>query len=146
MVKIMFMEYGSMKNLVLPWGRILTHLPLVSHICVSESGQHWFRKWLVACSASAPSHYLNQCWVTVNWTLRNNLQWNCNQNIKLFIHENESVKISSVKWWTFSPGVGAGVGVGVGGLGLGVGGKGWGWGWGWGWGVSPLQEKSQNWT
>ena len=22
--------------------------------------QHWFRQWLVACSA--PSHYLNQCW------------------------------------------------------------------------------------
>ena len=24
-------------------GCILTHLPLVPHICVSESGQHWFR-------------------------------------------------------------------------------------------------------
>ena len=43
---------------------VLTHLPLVWHICVSESGQHWFRKWLVAYSA--PSHYLNQCWVIVN--------------------------------------------------------------------------------
>ena len=28
-----------------------------------------------------PSHHLNQCWVIVNWTLRNKLQWNCNQNI-----------------------------------------------------------------
>ena len=27
---------------------------------------------------SAPSHYLNQCWVIVNWTLRNKLQCNCN--------------------------------------------------------------------
>ena len=26
----------------------LTHLHLVSHICVSESGEHWFRWWLVA--------------------------------------------------------------------------------------------------
>ena len=64
----------------------LTHLPLVLHICVSKAGQHWFRYWLVAYSA--PSHYLNQCWVFVNWTLRNKLQWNFNQNIRLFIHKN----------------------------------------------------------
>ena len=31
----------------------LTHLLLMSHICV---GQHWFRSWFVACSA--PSYYL----------------------------------------------------------------------------------------
>ena len=42
------------------------------------SGEHWFRQWLVAYSA--PSRYLNQCWVIFNWTLRNNLQWNLNQN------------------------------------------------------------------
>ena len=65
---------------------ILTHLPQVPHICDSELGQHWFRQWLVACSA--PSHYLNQCWLIVNWTLRNKLQWNLNQNTKLFIYEN----------------------------------------------------------
>ena len=56
------------------------------HICISELGQHWFRYWLVACSV--PSHYLNQNWLIVNWTLRNKLQWNSNQNTKLFIHEN----------------------------------------------------------
>ena len=56
----------------------LTHPPLVPHMCVSESGQHWFRKWLVAYSA--PSHYLNQCRIIVNWTLRNKFQWNCNRN------------------------------------------------------------------
>ena len=38
------------KGLNLPWGAqitlgkcILTHLPLVPHICISKSGQHWFR-------------------------------------------------------------------------------------------------------
>ena len=51
----------------------LTHLPLVPHICVSGSVQHWFRQRLVAYSA--PSHYLNQCWIIVNWTLRNKVQW-----------------------------------------------------------------------
>ena len=39
---------------------------------------------------SVPSHYLNQCWVIVNWTLRNNFQWNFNQNTYIFIHENAS--------------------------------------------------------
>ena len=64
----------------------LTPLPLVPQKCVSESGQHWFRWWCVAYSA--PSHYLSQCWLIVNWTLRNKLQWNFNQNTKIFIHEN----------------------------------------------------------
>ena len=62
--------------------RGLTHLPLVPHICVGESGQHWFKQRRIAYSA--PSHYLNQCEVIANWTLRNKLL----QNTKLFIHKN----------------------------------------------------------
>ena len=42
---------------------------------------------------SGPSHYLSQRLVIVNWTLRNELQWNFNQNTKLFIHENASENI-----------------------------------------------------
>ena len=64
----------------------LSHLPLVPLICVSESGQHWFRYWVVV--RMAPSHYLNQCCLIVNWTLRNKIQWNFNGNTKLFIDEN----------------------------------------------------------
>ena len=56
------------------------------HICVSQSDQHWFRKWLVAYST--PSHYLIQCCVIVNWTLRDKLKWDFDQNTKIFIHEN----------------------------------------------------------
>ena len=61
------------------------------HICISESGQHWFRWWLV--TYSAPSHYLNQCCVIVNWKLTNKLQWNFNQNTNFLIHEIASEKI-----------------------------------------------------
>ena len=64
---------------------LLIHLPLVPHICVSESGQHWFRQWPFDYSAS--SHYLNQCRVIVNWTHVNKLQWNFNQNTIFFIQE-----------------------------------------------------------
>ena len=55
------------------------------HVCVSESGRHWFRKWLVAYSV--PSHYPNQCWDIVNWTPRNILQWNFNLNSNMSIHK-----------------------------------------------------------
>ena len=71
------------------------------HICVGELGQHWFRQWLVACSA--PSHYWNQCWLIVNWTLWNKLLWNLNRNTKPFIHENafENVvcKMAAILSW-----------------------------------------------
>ena len=69
----------------------LTHLTLVPHICVNESGQHWFRLWL--CTYSVTSHYLNQCWVIANWTLGDKLQWNFNPNTKCFIPENASGNI-----------------------------------------------------
>ena len=36
----------------------------------------------------APSHYLNQWWNIVNWTLGNKFQWNLNQNWIVFIQEN----------------------------------------------------------
>ena len=48
---------------------------------------------IMACHLFAPSHYLNKCWVIVYWTLRNKLQWNFNQNTKLFINENASENI-----------------------------------------------------
>ena len=41
----------------------------MSHICVCELGQYWFRLWLTTCWA--PSHYLNQFWLIINWDLRN---------------------------------------------------------------------------
>ena len=70
---------------------VLTDFPLVLHIWVNEQGQHWFRYCLVP--HLAPSHYLNRCWVIVNENPRNKLQWNFDQNVKLFIHENASENV-----------------------------------------------------
>ena len=61
-----------------PWGR-------VTHICIS--------KLTIIVAYMAQSHFVNQCWFTVNWTLRNKLQWNFNQNTKLCIHINASENI-----------------------------------------------------
>ena len=65
---------------------ILTHWGRVTHICISNLDHHCFRQWLVAWPA--PSHYLNQCWNTVNWTPRNKLQWNIHLDSYIFIQEN----------------------------------------------------------
>ena len=54
----------------------LTHWGRVTHICLGKL------TW------TAPSHYLNQCWNIVYWTLRNKLQWNFNRNSNIFIVEN----------------------------------------------------------
>ena len=45
-----------------------------------------------------PSHYLNQCSLIVNLTIRNKLKWNLKQNTKLFIQENTSEKVVCDSW------------------------------------------------
>ena len=60
----------------------------MTHICIGDPG------W------TAPSHYLNQCWNIVNWTLMNKLQW-----ILTIIHtysfKKIHLKMSSAKWQSF---------------------------------------------
>ena len=58
------------------------------------TNHHWFRWWLVAWTA--PSHYLNQYWNIVNWTLRNKLQWNFNRDSHIFIQENALVNVGKM--------------------------------------------------
>ena len=43
---------------------------------------------IIVCRLFGAKPLSNQCWVIVNWTLLNKLQWNFNQNTKLFIHKN----------------------------------------------------------
>ena len=59
---------------------------------------HWFRSWLVAWMT--PSHYLNQCWSIVNWTLRNKRQWNFNRNSYVSFKKMH-LKMLPAKWWPF---------------------------------------------
>ena len=68
----------------------------VTSICINKLNHHWFRWWLGA--EQAPSHYLNQCWLIVNWPLRNTFQSNINQNkaiqnITSLIQEKEFEKV-----------------------------------------------------
>ena len=70
-----------------------THWGWVTHICVgkltiigSDNGLSLERCQAVAWTV--PSHYLNQCWNIVNWTLGNKPQWNFNQNSNILIEEN----------------------------------------------------------
>ena len=72
-------------KLLLHFFYLLTQRGRVTHICVvnltvigSDNGL-----W-----PGRPSHYLNQCWNTVNWALRNHLQWIGNRNSYIIIKEN----------------------------------------------------------
>ena len=69
-----------------PSFNVLTHWGQVTYICVRNLVHHWFRLWLVAYLTA--SHYLTQCWNSVNWTLGKWLQWNFNWNSYIFIEEN----------------------------------------------------------
>ena len=64
---------------------VLTHWGRVTHICVGNLTIIGSDNGLSPCP---PSHYLNQCWNIINWTLRNKLQWNFNPNANIFIQEN----------------------------------------------------------
>ena len=51
--------------------------------------RQWIRPSLVQIMAClAPSHYLNQCWLSTILTLGNIFQWNLNQNTAIFFQEN----------------------------------------------------------
>ena len=73
--------------LIMAWrwpGAIIWTNDGLMHICVTLP--HWVR--------IRPSHYLNQCWIIVNWTIRNKFQWNHNQNTTIFIQANELENLS----------------------------------------------------
>ena len=52
------------------------------------TNHHWFRYWLVA--RLVPSHYLNQCWNFVNWTLWTKFS-------EIVIHTSEFIHFHSIK-------------------------------------------------
>ena len=79
-----FISFDSVKTKAMlaltHWGR-MTHTnmrQLTNHDCL--------RWWLVVWWAT--SHYLNQCFNVVNWTLWNKFQWNLYRNLYVFIQEN----------------------------------------------------------
>ena len=74
----------------------LAFMKSIFHFCLgcycggySQNG----RSNLSSFAWSAPSHYIKQCCVTFNWTLRNKPGWNLIQNTKFFINENASENI-----------------------------------------------------
>ena len=69
---------------------------LLTHICVTRP--QWVNSLRLSEAymyhqprpslVQAPSHFLNQCCIIVNWTLRNKLQWHFNWNLNILIQEN----------------------------------------------------------
>ena len=74
-------------NVLVSLVRGLTHWGRVMHICIGKltiigSDNGLSVTWM------APSHYLNQGWNIVNWTLGNKLKCSLKRNSKFFIEEN----------------------------------------------------------
>ena len=67
---IMFAIFSTLSH----WGR-------VTYICVGNL------TIIASDNGSSPSHYLNQCWIIVDWALRKKVQWKNNQNSFIFIKE-----------------------------------------------------------
>ena len=65
-------------------------IALIIKVNIYPPSAAYIRQWIgpALVQIMAPRHYLKQCWMIVNWTLGNNLQWNLNQNTIFFIHEN----------------------------------------------------------
>ena len=71
---------------------ILTFDLMGSGLCkiLLTAGKHWVGKFYFPCSefpCSAPSHYLNQCWLIVNRTFGKKYQWNLKQSSRIFIQK-----------------------------------------------------------
>ena len=74
---------------------LLTHCPLMMPYDIRELGQYWYRQWLIA--SSAPSHYLDQCWLLVNWILSSQLQRNLIHIANIFfVFENVISKLAAI--------------------------------------------------
>ena len=71
------------------------------HIRVSESGEHWFKLWLVA--SSAPCHYLNNARLLSIGPLGRNF-YEILIKIQKFSFTKNHMNISSAKWRPFCPG------------------------------------------
>ena len=113
--------YSVLWHLRLKWGSyylisslhtlgLITYINIKSYKILLD-----LNKWCVdkyfQIAHSVPSHYLNQCWVSINWTLTNKLQWNLNQNaislkklIRKYCMLNGSYFVSASMWydWTNS--------------------------------------------
>ena len=75
----------------------LTHLPLVPHICISESTQHWFRYMIACCLVGAKplSKLIGRLWTNFSEIFI---------KTQKFSFTKMHLKRSSVKWGTFCPG------------------------------------------
>ena len=81
-------------NEITDWGR-------VTHICISKwtiiGSDNGFVTW------SASSHYLNQCWNIINFTLKNRFQWLI--KIHIFSFKKMHLKMLSAEWHLFCLGL-----------------------------------------
>ena len=81
----------------------LIYTGLLTHVCVTDLWVTVDAYWLVPCSA--PSHYLNQCGLTVNWILRNKFFVKFGLKYKQLSFQKMHSKMFYANWRPFCSGV-----------------------------------------
>ena len=86
--KYILVQEKAFENVVYEITTVLSRRQCVNSLRPSDAymrqwtNHHWLVHWM------APSHYLKQCQIIVNWTLSNKLQCNFNRKSNIFIQEN----------------------------------------------------------
>ena len=78
-----------------PGLNVLTHWGQIMHLCISRLGHHWFTVLLDICLA--PSHYLNQCRIIVDW-ITGNVFCVCEICIKIQQFTWKKIYFENVVW------------------------------------------------
>ena len=82
------------------------HLQILIESCVQSSRlsdviwRHWIwsglvQQWFVTCHV--PSNYINQCWIVINWSLRNKLYFNFIDQVQIISFKGMHLKMLSAK-------------------------------------------------
>ena len=86
------------------------HLQILIESCVQSSRlsdviwRHWIwsglvQQWFVTCYV--PSNYINQCWIVINWSLRNKLYFNFINQVQIISFKGMHLKMLSAKCFFF---------------------------------------------
>ena len=67
---------------------------LIKWKCEEICKNYYLTLYSAMCLPMVQSHYLNQWWILINWTIQNKLHWNLNRNLSIFIKENAFGNIS----------------------------------------------------
>ena len=90
-IGFMWIQAVTLRYIIIPCQ--LTHCGLVTPYGDWDLGQHWLK--IMACCLTAPSHYLNQCWITINMVQWHSYKGSFPRDTSVIDYENQLENYSS---------------------------------------------------